>query len=35
VYAKNAANQSYVVPVSTLKKLLADTSSFNTTPGCR
>lgn len=35
VYAKNAANQSYVVPVSTLKKLLADSSSFNTAPACQ
>jgi S1-C subfamily serine protease len=35
VYAKNAGNQSYVVPVSTLKKLLADSSSFSTAPACR
>lgn len=35
VYAKNSANQSYVVPVSTLKKLLADASSFSTAPACR
>jgi S1-C subfamily serine protease len=35
IYAKNAANQSYVVPVSTLKKLLADSSSFSTAPACR
>jgi len=35
VYAKNAVNQSYVVPVSTLRKLLADTAAFTTAPSCR
>ena len=34
VYAKNAAGQSYIVPVSTLRALLADDVAFTPTDGC-
>lgn len=34
VYAKNAAGQSFLVPVSTLRRLLADTASFTPTQPC-
>lgn len=34
VYAKNAADQSYIVPVSTLRDLLADDAAFTPVPGC-
>lgn len=34
VYAKNAADQSYIVPVSTLRDLLADDSAFSPVPAC-
>ncbi|WP_425457991.1 S1C family serine protease [Actinotalea subterranea] len=34
VYAKNAAGQSFIVPVSTLRNLLADESAFTPAPGC-
>lgn len=34
VYAKSAAGQSFIVPVSTLVELLADDASFVPAPGC-
>ncbi|HWS59235.1 MAG TPA: serine protease [Actinotalea sp.] len=34
VYAKNAADQSYIVPVSTLRTLLADEGAFSPTASC-
>jgi S1-C subfamily serine protease len=34
VYAKNAAGQSFIVPVSTLAALLADTTAFEPTTSC-
>lgn len=34
VYAKNAAGQSFIVPVSTLATLLADTAAFEPTTSC-
>ncbi|QZN84442.1 serine protease [Cellulomonas sp. C5510] len=34
VYAKNATGQSFVVPVSTLRQLLADEASFTPTTSC-
>lgn len=34
VYAKSAAGQSFVVPVSTLRTLLADDTAFEPAPGC-
>lgn len=34
VYAKNAAGQSFIVPVSTLSTLLADTAAFTPTTAC-
>jgi S1-C subfamily serine protease len=34
VYAKNAAGQSFIVPVSTLAALLADTTAFEPTASC-
>lgn len=34
VYAKNAAGQSYIVPVSTLRALLADDDAFAPAPTC-
>lgn len=34
VYAKNAAGQSFLVPVSTLRALLADTEAFVPAVGC-
>jgi S1-C subfamily serine protease len=34
VYAKNAAGQSFIVPVSTLATLLADTTAFEPTTSC-
>lgn len=34
VYAKNARGQSYIVPVSSLRALLADTEAFTPTEGC-
>lgn len=34
VYAKNAADQSYIVPVSTLRTLLADDGAFTPTTAC-
>jgi S1-C subfamily serine protease len=34
VYAKNASGQSFIVPVSTLAALLADTSAFTPTTLC-
>jgi S1-C subfamily serine protease len=34
VYAKNSTGQSFVVPVSTLKQMLADDSSFTATTSC-
>ncbi len=34
VYAKNAAGQSYIVPVSTLTALLADATAFEPTTPC-
>ncbi len=35
VYAKNASDQSFIVPVSTLRGLLADDGSFAAAPTCR
>ncbi|NLE72801.1 MAG: trypsin-like peptidase domain-containing protein [Actinomycetales bacterium] len=35
VYAKNAAGQSFIVPVSTLARLLADADAFTPTTPCR
>lgn len=35
VYAKNAAGQSYIVPVSTLTAVLADTAAFTPTAPCQ
>jgi len=35
VYAKNASGQSYIVPVSTLSAVLADTTAFTPTSTCR
>ena len=34
VYAKNASGQSFIVPVSTLRGLLADETAFVPAPGC-
>lgn len=34
VYAKNASDQSFFVPVSTLGSLLADDGSFTAAPAC-
>ncbi len=34
VYAKNAADQSYIVPVSTLRDLLSDDAAFAPVPAC-
>src|SRR5690606_11798814 len=34
VYAKNAADQSFLVPVSTLRALLADTEAFVPVEAC-
>lgn len=34
VYAKNASGQSFIVPVTTLKTLLADEAAFTPTAGC-
>ena len=34
VYAKNASEQSFIVPVSTLQGLLADDGSFSPAPAC-
>lgn len=34
VYAKNAADQSYIVPVSTLRDLLSDNAAFSPVPAC-
>lgn len=34
VYAKNAADQSYIVPVSVLRALLADDTAFTAVPAC-
>lgn len=34
VYAKNAADQSFIVPVSTLRSLLADDGAFAATTAC-
>lgn len=34
VYAKNAAGQSYIVPVSTLAAVLADSTAFTPTSAC-
>ncbi len=34
VYAKNVSNQSFFVPVSTLRTLLADDGSFTAAPAC-
>lgn len=34
VYAKNASDQSYIVPVSTLRMLLQDDSNFESAPTC-
>ena len=34
VYAKNAADQSYIVPVSTLRDLLSDDAAFSPVPAC-
>ncbi len=34
VYAKNASGQSYIVPVSTLQAVLADTGAFTPTTPC-
>jgi len=34
VYAKNAAGQSFLVPVSTLRRLLDDTAAFTPTQAC-
>lgn len=34
VYAKNAAGQSFIVPVSTLRSLLADDTAFTPTTAC-
>lgn len=35
VYAKSAAGQSFIVPVSTLRDLLADDAAFEAAPGCQ
>ena len=35
VYAKNAAGQSFIVPVSTLAQVLADADAFTATTPCR
>lgn len=35
VYAKNASGQSYIVPVSTLTAVLADTAAFTPTTTCQ
>lgn len=35
VYAKNASGQSYIVPVSTLTAVLADTAAFTPTSTCQ
>lgn len=34
VYAKSAAGQSFIVPVTTLRELLADDDAFVPSPGC-
>ena len=34
VYAKNSVNQSFIVPVSTLKSMLTDTGAFVDAPSC-
>lgn len=34
VYAKNTADQSFILPVSTLRSLLADESAFTPSPSC-
>lgn len=34
VYAKNAADQSYIVPVSTLRDMLSDDTAFSPVPTC-
>ncbi len=34
VYAKNSLNQSFIVPVSTLRSMLTDTGSFVDAPSC-
>jgi S1-C subfamily serine protease len=34
VYAKNSVNQSFIVPVSTLRTMLTDTGSFADAPTC-
>jgi len=34
VYAKNSSGQSFVVPVSTLRSLLADDTAFTPSAGC-
>ncbi|NTW38823.1 MAG: trypsin-like peptidase domain-containing protein [Cellulomonadaceae bacterium] len=34
VYAKNASDQSFIVPVSTLRTLLADDGAFTASPAC-
>lgn len=34
VYAKSAAGQSFIVPVSTLRSLLEDAAAFEPTPAC-
>ncbi len=35
VYAKSASGQSYIVPVSTLTAVLADTTAFTPTAPCQ
>jgi S1-C subfamily serine protease len=35
VYAKSAAGQSFIVPVSTLRELLDDDAAFEAAPGCQ
>lgn len=34
VYAKNTLDQSFIVPVSTLRSLLEDTAAFVDAPSC-
>ncbi len=34
VYAKNASDQSYIVPVSTLRSMLTDEAAFTPVPAC-
>jgi S1-C subfamily serine protease len=34
VYAKNTTGQSFILPVSTLRTLLADETAFTPSPSC-